>query len=130
MKFFIKRFEQQTGIVCKMTIREHLPKMQNERLIAVYRIIQETFTNVYRHAKATEIIFHMDYDQNDLLVSISDNGTGIPDNRIDDVSSLGIVGMKERALFLRAALDIASNDGIGTTIRLSVPISGERIADD
>jgi PAS domain S-box-containing protein len=122
VSFFIKRFARQTGIACKADIWSDIPALGGERAIGVYRIIQEAFTNVYRHANAAEIDFAMHRDGNELYVSIADNGKGIEDRFINNVHSLGLLGMKERTHLLGGTIGITRRERGGTEVILRTPL--------
>ncbi len=122
LSFFIKRFSEQTGIRCEVDISADIPVMQGDRSIAVYRIIQEAFTNVYRHADAHEIRFSMSTDGLWLVVEIADDGKGIEDGIVDNVQSLGLLGMKERTHILGGRIEIVRRTEGGTRITVRVPI--------
>ncbi|MBN1411742.1 MAG: PAS domain S-box protein [Spirochaetales bacterium] len=120
--FFIGHFEEQTGIRCLHDMERAFPKFTNEESIALYRIIQEAFTNVYRHARATEINLSASKKNNLLEITITDNGKGIEPNKTTDINSIGILGMRERAALLDAEFGIGSSEGIkGTSIRIRIP---------
>jgi len=92
-----------------------------ERSITVYRILQESLTNILRHAGASRVLVSfrlMDDDQ--VKLEVADNGRGIPVEKLDDVSSYGIGGMRERAQTWNGRLEIEGGDG--TLIRLVMPM--------
>lgn len=97
-------------------------EIDSDKSIAVYRIVQESLTNVARHAKATEVDISISKQDNFLNVSIEDNGKGIERTQLGDAKSFGIIGMKERAYISGGTLLIASEPGKGTKIDLSMPI--------
>ena len=92
-----------------------------DRSTAMFRIMQESLTNVLRHAQATqvEIVLRLEADQ--LMLRIEDNGSGISPETLSNPKSIGLVGMRERALLLDGQLDIRSHRGAGTTIEVRLP---------
>ncbi|NLZ38763.1 MAG: HAMP domain-containing protein [Firmicutes bacterium] len=92
---------------------------------AVYRIIQEAVTNSIKHAGATNIFISVNYDGNNLIGIIHDNGVGFKPDLVLDGSEpqkgLGLFGMQERAAFIGGSLTIDSDLGQGTTITVTVP---------
>jgi len=92
-----------------------------EQATAVFRIFQETLTNVARHANASEIEVRLAKDERDLTLEVHDNGGGIPEDKLSSGESLGILGMRERALLLEGQLTISGAPGEGTTVRVRIP---------
>ena len=90
--------------------------------LAAFRIVQESLTNVVRHAGATAANVHLTYGQNELTVQIDDDGKG---GGADDGGS-GIVGMRERAVALGGALEAGPGPDGGFRVRALLPIRGER----
>jgi signal transduction histidine kinase len=89
----------------------------------VYRIFQESLTNVARHAEATEVNAELIYLPGSLTMKIADNGKGIDLAAGKQKRTLGIVGMKERTHLLNGSITIDSTPGKGTTIVLTIPLS-------
>jgi signal transduction histidine kinase len=89
----------------------------------IYRIAQETLTNIGRHAKASEVKLEVCVSVGRLLMSIEDNGKGFDLAKLSDPHAVGLIGMRERAHLIGAKLDIHSTPGIGTTVRLEIPIN-------
>jgi signal transduction histidine kinase len=97
-------------------------KVDEERAISLYRIVQESLTNVARHAGATsaEIIARVAGDM--LTVSVSDDGRGVANASHRSRGSLGMMGMRERARYLGGSLTVGSRrDGKGTVVELRIP---------
>ncbi len=89
--------------------------------ISVYRIIQESLNNVIKHANAANAIVKIKRTENQILITIEDNGKGFDTSNIK--SGLGLVGLKERAQLLNAALLIESKIGKGTAIQVEIRLS-------
>ena len=89
--------------------------------IGLYRIIQETLTNVVRHAKATDVDILLHRRNDTLIAVIEDNGCGFDPGLTSKRESLGLLGMRERAEMLGGKLNIESAPGKGTTIQVEVP---------
>ena len=79
-------------------------------------------TNVLRHAKATAVDVVMREEDGEFLLTISDNGRGIKEHEKSGKRSLGILGIRERALLIGAEFEISSVEGEGTMVILRVPI--------
>jgi signal transduction histidine kinase len=87
----------------------------------VFRILQETLTNVARHAAASHVDVRLSHDAGELTLEVHDNGRGMTVDGGDTRRSLGIVGMRERAMLLGGTLTITGVPGRGTTVRVSIP---------
>jgi PAS domain S-box-containing protein len=96
---------------------------------AIFRIFQETLTNITRHASATKVEIILKRDQGGVKMRIGDNGKGIQENEILDPKSFGIIGMRERAHYLGGNLTIKGDDN-GTTVEVFIPIDREGGVDD
>jgi len=118
-------FQKRTGIACRMRSGDEL-ELGREESAAVFRILQEALTNVARHAKASEVDVEVTTIGRMLSLHVRDNGRGIPAGDRQKPRSLGIVGMKERAIFLGGRLKVTSGTNGGAEVVLEVPIKGDR----
>ena len=116
------QFEQKTGIECRIKSNGD-PMLVREQATAVFRIFQEAITNVARHASADTIDIRLNSVNGSFVLEIIDDGKGIAGKDVTNPKSLGILGMKERALFLGGELKVAANNGRGTVVGLTVPLS-------
>ncbi|MCO5236431.1 MAG: histidine kinase [Chitinophagaceae bacterium] len=98
-----------------------LPPMQKSGL---FRIFQESLTNVARHAHATQVDVSLDVHEDTLLFIIKDNGQGFNYKEKGKKKTLGLLGMKERAIMLQGTLKITSVINRGTTVEITVPLHG------
>jgi signal transduction histidine kinase len=90
--------------------------------VALFRIYQESLTNILRHANATIVITTF-YKENDRFVlKVLDNGNGFDVHKVGYKKTLGLLGMKERTLMIGGKYDITSVLGKGTTVVVSVPM--------
>jgi signal transduction histidine kinase len=96
-----------------------------EHCTALFRIFQETLTNVARHAQATRVSARLGLDGGFLVMEIADNGRGITDDEQRRTKSFGLLGMKERARILGGKLSIRGVAGTGTTVSVKIPFGGE-----
>lgn len=106
-------------IACRLP-RERL--VISERIeLAAYRIVQEGLTNIVRHAKAKNVVIHLNTYNGKLILSIRDDGCGM--NPDDEQNGLGLSGMRERAALLGGGLRILSATGQGTQLIVELPLS-------
>src|ERR1043165_4933411 len=120
-----KDFQERTGIACNLGRMEEDLQLNDETSTAVFRVFQESLTNVARHAKATEVNVGVERIDGRLVMQIADNGRGLDPTTINTVRSLGIIGMQERVRLLDGELTIHGLNGQGTTVHVEVPISND-----
>lgn len=117
-----KQFTENTGIACERLLPKDEIKIDPDRSTALFRILQESLTNVARHSNASKVNVILEKDSEQLHLEITDNGKGITNNQINNINSLGILGMKERALVFGGEFIIKSSMGSGTTVKIKFPI--------
>lgn len=117
LEWLVREFSQDSGINCQLHILTGNIPLDEERTIMVYRIVQESLTNVLRHSGATRVDISLRRKGDVLELEVSDNGKGF-DMTQQIPKSYGIVGMQERALLLGGDLDIVSEPGDGTVLKL------------
>jgi PAS domain S-box-containing protein len=118
----VQEFQARSGVQCKvrMLIREVVTSNVST---AMFRIFQETLTNVGRHAKATRVEVVLQKQQDRLVLLIHDNGQGFDLVDPSLSKSLGLLGMRERAAVLGGQVNISSATGKGTTVAAWIPLS-------
>jgi PAS domain S-box-containing protein len=114
-------FQNRTGTKCLISLPDAELALDPERATALFRTFQETFTNVARHAEATQVDARLGQENGDLILEIRDNGKGISEERLSAKTSLGILGMRERVLVFGGTLTIRGTPGVGTTVRVLIP---------
>ena len=117
-----QEFENRTGIPCQITLPQQPIALAPERSTAVFRIFQESLTNVARHSRATCVDARLVTSPELLTFVVHDNGCGFDVEAAKAGGSLGLVGMRERALLLNGELRIESTRGTGTTLTLRIPL--------
>lgn len=115
-------FSLRTGIRCNLIIGQKEPTFITGAAIHIFRIFQESLTNSYKYAKASEINILINCEEGNLTMIIIDNGKGFDIEKAKQKKSFGLLGMKERAKILNGNIEIHSVIGEGTTIELRVPI--------
>ncbi len=115
-------FQRRSGIRCE--VRSEVPEAPffPEFTTVCFRIFQETLTNIIRHAKASRVEVRFFRDQDNLVLSVRDNGCGISEKALN-TPSIGLLGMKERAAQIDGTLDFHGRPSAGTTVILRVPVS-------
>ena len=114
-------FEVRTGTRCDVCLPGADLSLDPEHATALFRILQETLTNVARHAGATTVKVRLADENGDVCLDVGDNGKGISPEQLSAANSLGILGMRERALLLGGVLAIHGVPGEGTTVQVRIP---------
>lgn len=124
----LKQFQQVSGIACTMVAleEEFQSGLSDELISATFRILQESLSNIARHAQATEVNIALSHQDGQLQMQVRDNGIGIqpPDRRKEN--SFGLIGIKERIIALGGELLIDSTQDNGTTLTMTMPLGGVR----
>jgi signal transduction histidine kinase len=115
-------FEKRTGIKCSFRSYIQEVEFSTDFSVNVFRILQETLTNVARHSGATRVKINIALEKDIFSMSIIDNGTGINKGEKENKTSFGILGMKERALIYGGELSISGSSEDGTTVRVKIPL--------
>lgn len=114
-----RRFTDRTQVPCVLDLQvEHVPPEVGR---ALYAIVQEAFTNISRHARASEVTVRLVRDGPDVVLEVLDDGVGIADLAIAGAKSLGMTGMRERASAVHATFTIGPRDSGGTIVRVRRP---------
>ncbi len=116
-----EEFEARTGIHCRLDLPQDEIFIDQDTATALFRILQETLTNVARHAHATEVSVRLAREVGNLNLEVHDNGKGVGEEQLSAADSLGILGMRERALLLGGELTITGAVGKGTTVIARIP---------
>lgn len=120
LEWAAEEFETRTGIKCRLDRPQEDIAIDRDRATALFRIFQETLTNVARHADATEVNVRLGRENGNLVLGIRDNGIGVSEERLSAGTSLGILGMRERALLLGGELTIHGEVGKGTQVTVRI----------
>jgi len=115
-----RKFEDQSGIEVKRRFARDLPNLSPEAELAVYRVAQESLTNVARHARANQVELALEPGASSVVLHVSDDGDGLRE-RVAENGHGGLRGMRERAVLVGGALAITSPQDGGVRIRLEVP---------
>jgi PAS domain S-box-containing protein len=117
-----REFQRRTEIECVITSLDEEVALSAEKSTAVFRIFQEVLTNVARHARATRVEISMEKRDGDLVLKVCDDGRGIRESDISDTRSLGLLGMRERAVVFGGVVEIEGARGRGTTVTVRIPL--------
>jgi two-component system, NarL family, sensor histidine kinase UhpB len=118
------RFTDQSGIPVERRFADRLPPLSDEAELAVYRVAQESLTNVARHADASRVELGLEPGANSVVLRVVDDGRGIAEARALNGNG-GLRGMRERALLVSGALAVKPARDGGVEVRLEVPAAGD-----
>lgn len=121
VKWHAEEFTRLTGIRAELRLPEYI-RLSSQRATAVFRIIQEALTNVARHSQAKTVAIHARKSRGELVVRIADDGVGMGGDSQSGTGTFGLLGMRERALYLGGEVIIEAAAAGGTTVTLHLPL--------
>jgi two-component system, NarL family, sensor histidine kinase UhpB len=120
---YARQYSRLSGLQILVVEKTPKPKLDEETRLVFFRAAQELLTNVTRHAQATKVEISMRSDNATCLVmEVSDDGVGIDSASINKRGSVGLLGIRERTEALGGSLTFRRNEGVGTTVSISIPI--------
>jgi PAS domain S-box-containing protein len=117
-----QEFERSTGITALLEVQATYPELDDVCATTTFRILQETLTNVARHAQATRVKIALRVSSAQLVLEVRDNGRGISESEMHSPRSLGLVGSRERAIACGGELIIRGIRSHGTIVLLRIPL--------
>lgn len=114
----LKQFRLRTKICYSISMNDMEISFDKNETTIIFRILQEILTNIARHAAATHVKVLLNKSDSDFMMEVTDNGVGFEYDDIPQINTLGLTGMKERALSIGGELQINSKPGKGTVVRL------------
>ncbi len=118
----VDQFQQRTEMQCKLSLPSEEPKLTYKERTALFRIMQESLSNVLRHSNATQMVVELSVEGHWLLMTISDNGIGVLEIDVLDSKSFGLMGMRERAHIFGGTVTIEGSFGKGTIVSTRIPL--------
>jgi len=115
-------FQDRTGITCEIAIDPENIILDRDRSTILFRIFQETLTNIARHAHATAVTVSLKEKDSSLELRVRDNGRGITKEQISDPKSFGLMGIRERVHPWKGEVKISGRSGKGTTAVVRIPV--------
>jgi len=116
-----QEFQKRSGIGCEVNLVPSDTTFDGDFSSALFRIFQESLTNVLRHAKATKVMTTLSDQGGSIILEIADNGIGITNEHLSKPNSFGLMGMRERVQSCNGEIRIAGSQNAGTTITVIVP---------
>jgi PAS domain S-box-containing protein len=122
LEWYTTDLEKRSGIACILN-HSNIPKVDDIVATAAYRIAQEALTNVVRHSCATHVEVSLQPEGSELILTVTDNGSGFNTSDLTETEALGVAGMRERASLAGGTLEIQSQPDKGTQVFCRLPIS-------
>ncbi|MEO6563123.1 MAG: ATP-binding protein [Nitrosospira sp.] len=123
IKKLIDEFRKHSGVSCVLHLMEASIDLDEDQTVAIFRIVQESLTNVTRHAEASRVDITLSQNADDLIVEVRDDGKGFDSADAARKKSFGLLGMRERAAVLGGDIDITSVPRQGTVVSVRIPIN-------
>lgn len=128
LRWLAEELTDEFGIEVDVAIPDHVGRLPKDRETVVFRIVQESLTNVRRHSRASIVRLELTIAEDWIRLEIQDNGVGFAElgqDRLATEGKFGLIGMRERARLAGGSVDIQSKAGEGTTVTVVVPSQGE-----
>jgi signal transduction histidine kinase len=128
-KWYLEGFSQRSGIQVALHIHDHLKRLPQDIETALFRVLQESLTNVHRHSESKNVDIAIGLDGRAVLVTIRDYGCGFSSQQLQDVHNgrsrgLGLTGLRERIAALGGLFEVVSMEP-GALIKVTLPLSRE-----
>ena len=123
LEWLTEEFRQRTGIACHLLAGDDIP-LDDSRATTLFRIVQESLTNVTRHAEASQVDIGLSLEAEHIRLEIADNGKGFELHQVSS-NSFGLLGMGERLEALGGKLHIDTAPGRGTRLHITIPLAEE-----
>jgi len=124
----IAEFQRRTGLACELVSHNNDLHVSDRCATTLFRILQESLTNVSRHARATQVRVELAVDPESISMTVSDNGIGLTKAGGQKPGSFGLVGIEERVRILGGKCVIASGPQAGTTVHISIPAANNLLS--
>ncbi len=122
IKKLTDEFRKHSSVSCVLQVMETPIDLDEDQTVAIFRIVQESLTNVTRHAEASCVEITLSQTADDLIIEVRDNGKGFDYAGAAKKKSFGLLGMRERAAVLGGSIDISSMRQQGTVISVQIPM--------
>lgn len=125
-----REFQERTGLICDLTLIPHEFQIGKELATVIFRIFQETLTNIARHANATQVDIRFVKKTKWIILRVEDDGQGITSEQIKDRHSLGLIGIRERVKPWDGSVRFRGHAQKGTSVTVRIPLTQEGDDDD
>lgn len=122
-EWLVQNFIERTGIPCELAIASAELDLSDPLATTVYRLMQESLTNIAKHAKASSVEITLALNDGAIVMSVRDDGVGFSPQDPRKPNSYGLIGLRERVYLLGGTIHIDSAPGLGTTIDIHLPVT-------
>ena len=122
IEWLVEEFQKRHGISCRVRVEDGEIDLDRERGIVLFRILQESLTNISRHANARNVEISLRHDATHVRLDVKDDGQGFDPAVVRKKKTFGLLGIRERAIMLHGTVNITSVPGQGTQVSLSIPL--------
>jgi len=119
---YVDGFTKRSGIQVELEVSPRFGRMKRDVELALFRVVQESLTNIQRHSGSLQAKIRIDRNADDVTLEVSDKGRGISDSRFPSGVGVGIPSMHERVKQIGGRLDVDSSSR-GTTVRVTIPVN-------
>ena len=133
LRWYVDGFSQRSHIKVDLDMAEDFGRLPSEMETAIFRVVQESLTNIHRHSGSPVAKIRVRQRQDDVLVEIEDKGKGIPPKKLEELAAagtpgVGLRGMRERLRQLGGTLEITSSAS-GTIVSVKIPVPDKSSSD-
>jgi signal transduction histidine kinase len=122
IEWLVEGFTQRSGVACKLSLDEGLQlELQEPYATAVFRIVQESLANVFKHAGASQVQVALGKVPHGVMLLVQDDGCGFLPAALRKPGSLGLMGLRERVQLLGGSVSLQSTPGQGTCVEVYIP---------
>jgi PAS domain S-box-containing protein len=122
VEWLVDEFQKRNGIPCRVDVADGEINLVEDRSIVLFRILQESLTNISRHAHARNVEISLRSNTTHIRLDIKDDGKGFDTEAAGKKKTFGLLGIRERVIMLHGTLSITSVPGEGTQVSVSIPI--------
>jgi len=122
IEWLVDEFQKRSGIRCEVKVEDGEIRLKEDRSIVLFRILQESLTNISRHANASNVEIRLRSNATHIRLDIKDDGRGFDVEAARKKKTFGLLGIRERVIMLHGSLKITSVPGEGTLVSVSIPL--------
>ncbi|MBB6155477.1 PAS domain S-box-containing protein [Pseudomonas sp. JAI115] len=120
LEWLVSEFSHNAGVACSLRACSDRLELDDERVTAIFRLIQESLTNVARHAQASHVEIHLQRSADHVFIEVRDDGKGFDPKQLSK-RTLGMLGMRERGSMLGGTVSVDSAPGQGVRVQVAIP---------
>src|SRR5215831_18665233 len=122
IEWLVDEFQKRSGIRCEVRVEDGEIHLKEDRSIVLFRILQESLTNISRHANARNVEIRLRSNATHIRLDVKDDGRGFDAEAAQKKKTFGLLGIRERVIMLHGTMNITSVPGEGTQVSVSIPL--------